>query len=147
MAATSLDGAPALVPAPAASASTAPTVRRRLAPNVICMFLEERLPVINVKRRGRNPRNVVSIWSVPRLKPGDMAELCNGALPSNHGKKVRIIGRAVEQDLPRGDWWYIESVSEPLDMRDINSNLSDGQGMGECIVLAKSLRRVSNRAR
>lgn len=119
-------------------------VRRRLAPNVVCMFQEERPAVVNERRRGRYPRNVVSFRSRPRLCAGDMAELCGGALPSNHGKKVRILQRTQGQNLPAGDWWDVESVWAPLDTRDVGRSQPDSQSM-TAIVRDSYLRRVSNR--
>jgi len=48
-------------------------------------------PIPNRPRRGRLPANVVALARVPRLQVGDLCELCRGAVPANHGKRVRIL--------------------------------------------------------
>lgn len=123
-----------------------PIERRRLAPNVVCLFQEDRPAVVNVRRRGRYPRNVVAFWARPRLLVGDMAELCGGALPSNHGKRVRLIARVRGADLPGPDWWEVKSVWEPLDVREVGCDRPQSESM-TAIVQGSGLRRVPNRAR
>lgn len=122
----------------------APKDRRRLAPNVICMHAENRPPVFNIRRRGRYPRNVISIRSRPRLMPGDLAEICAGH-PSNLGKRVRIVERATASYLPPGEWFAIEALCAPLNGVDFDT----GQlslNVGEIVFSpAQGLRRVSNR--
>ena len=131
-----------------AALHAAPVERRRLAPNVVCLFQEERAPIANERRRGRFPRGVVALWSRPRLMVGDMAEICGTALPSNHGKRVRLLGRVRGTDLPGSDWWEVRTVCEPLDVRDVQ-DLTSTRPTGrtdQAIVQGCNLRRVSNRA-
>lgn len=52
-----------------------PPARPHLAPNVVCMFDEERPPVQQTRTRGRYPRCVARLASRPRLVPGDIAEM------------------------------------------------------------------------
>ena len=118
--------------------------RRRLAPNVICMFDDDRPPVVNVRRRGRYPRNVTPIASRARLMPGDLAELCGSCLPSNRGKRVRILGPDPSMRKP-GEWFAIESLFLPLDTGDVDTRQADGEQRMRCVTLASNLRRVSNR--
>ena len=130
----------------AVHACDAPIERRRLAPNVVCLFPEDRPAIVNEPRRGRYPRNVIRFGSRPRLLAGDMAELCGSALPSNHGKRVRLIGRVSGADLPGWDWWEVKSVWEPLDVREVGCGRPQSESM-TAIVQGSSLRRVPNRAR
>ena len=129
-----------------AALHAAPIERRRLAPNVVCLFQEERAPIANERRRGRFPRGVVALWSRPRLMIGDMAEICGTALPSNHGKRVRLLGRVRGADLPGPDWWEVRTVGEPLDVRVVGCAKAHGQH-STAIVQGCNLRRVSNRLR
>ena len=91
---------------PAARSADQAHVRRRLAPNVICMFAEDRPAVVQERRRGRHPRVVVSIRSTPRLMEGDTVEMCGKNL-SNHGKIVRVFGIDSGPDMPPGIWWAL----------------------------------------
>lgn len=119
-----------------------PPPRRRLAVNVIALFEEERPEVQNIKRRGRYPRNVISFYDRPRLRAGVIAELCGGAHPDNLGKKVRILGRHFDADVPTGMWWNIEAVSTPLTLTDAASGKTSGrQGMSG-IARDENLRRL-----
>ncbi|MCC4115329.1 hypothetical protein LLG90_08220 [Aromatoleum toluclasticum] len=52
-----------------------PPARPHLAPNVVCMFNEERPPVQQTRTRGRYPLSIARFASRPRLMPGDIAEL------------------------------------------------------------------------
>lgn len=120
--------------------------RRRLAPNVVCLFQQDGPAIVNERRRGRFPRNVVAFRSRPRLMPGDMAEIGGAALPSNHGRRVQLLGRVWGADLPGRDWWEVQAVGEPLDVRDVGCVVPQGR-CGKAIVQGASLRRVSNRQR
>ncbi len=115
--------------------------RRRLAPNVFCMFAEDRPPVFNIRRHGPLPRNcnVISFASRPRLVPGDIAEIWKGGIPSNIGKKVRLIERDLSANLPPGQWWSIESIWRPLDTRDVSTGQPDAAQHMTCIVKADCL--------
>lgn len=118
-----------------------PPSRRRLAVNVIAMFEDERPSVPVTKRRGRLPRNVISIRSQPRLKPGVIAELCGGAHPDNIGKRVKVLGVASGSDLPPGQWWRIQSVSQPLVAVDTDTGRPSGNTRMELVTRAENLRR------
>jgi len=62
--------------APSSTNQEQPTRRRYLAPNVICMFAEDRQPVLNRPRRGRFPKVVTPILaSGKRIFPGVICEL------------------------------------------------------------------------
>lgn len=118
------------------------TSRRRLAPNVLCLFEDDRPPVINERRRGRQPRNVTSIWSRPALKPGDYAEILRSDTASNIGKRVRVVKRCLDQQLPPGQWWEIEAVSVPIETVDATTRRPSGKSMS-CLICESVLRRVS----
>lgn len=120
-------------------ATDAPHIRLRLAENVICMFADDRPPVANtnVRRRGRLPRNVLRFRIRP-LEPGDIAELCRGALPSNHGRRVRILA----YNYQRGGY-DIEAVSGYLDVFDVETGELDGQDRTS-FANPNNLRRISN---
>lgn len=118
-----------------------PPPRRRLAANVIAMFEDERPSVPPAKRRGRLPRNVISIRSQPRLKAGVIAELCGGAHPDNIGKRVMVLGPSSGSDLPPGLWWRIQSVSEPLVTVDVDTGSPSGKTKMEAVTRAENLRR------
>ncbi len=111
--------------------------RRRLAPNVICLFPEDREPVVRARRYGRYPQGVVALWRWPRIRPGVICELCNGANPANHGKLARI----VERD---GYRWECRAINEDFVLCD-----SDGKPTGQrgsvCLTDSENLRRVWDR--
>lgn len=115
--------------------------RPRLACNVLLMCAADTAPVVNPKRRGRLPRNVVHIRSQPRLKPGVIAELCGGAHPNNIGKRVKVLGLASGSDLPPGVWWRIQSVSQPLVAVDTDTGSPTGKTKQELVARAENLRR------
>lgn len=119
-----------------------PPPRRRLAVNVIALFEEERPEVPKVKRRGRYPRNVISLSAQPRLSMGVIAELCGGAHPDNLGKKVRILGRHFDADVPSGMWWNIEAISAPLTLTDASSGKTSGRQARRGIARDENLRRL-----
>lgn len=117
--------------------------RRYLAANVVCLFADDRPVLPKVRKRGRYCGNVLPIWSLTRLRPGDVAELCRGALPENHGKRVRLVEVVVRNGLPAGEWWSVEALSWPLATHD--PNIADPGGKGwamKCLCLASNLRRV-----
>lgn len=122
-------------------AATRAAPRRRLAPNVVCLHMEDREPVVNARRRGRYPRGVVSIKSRPRLMPGDVCEMIGG-LPSNRGKLVRILELCGWlEGFPRGDWIEVRAVYGDLD----TFNIENGEGAGSsstAVARAENLRRV-----
>lgn len=118
-----------------------PSPRRRLAANVIAMFEDERPSAPVIKRRGRLPRNVVSIHSQPRLKSGVIAELCGGAHPDNIGKRVKVLGLSSGSDLPLGQWWRIQAISAPLVAVDKDTGHPSGDTSMELITRAENLRR------
>jgi hypothetical protein len=78
--------------------------RRRLAPNVVCMFDEDRPPVVQQPRRGPYPKPVTSIRRWPWLDAGDTARFVLG---KNTGKRVRIIERQI---VFRGSFLKVESL-------------------------------------
>ncbi|MES2714198.1 MAG: hypothetical protein V4795_00435 [Pseudomonadota bacterium] len=75
-----------------------PQGRRRLAPNLACLFAEDRPAVANGRRRGRLPSSVVRLNTPPRLQIGDLAELCN-CRAENRGLRVRLL-----RQYDDGDW-------------------------------------------
>lgn len=119
-----------------------PSERRRLAANVICLFTDDRPPVVNdcTTRRGRRPRNIIRFRERP-LEIGDICELCRGAIPSNHGKLVRITGWNQKHG-----GYDVESVRGLLDVRDIETGKPDGES-DTAIVAPANLRRVSSLTR
>lgn len=76
-----------------AQTETPSIARRRLAPNVVCMFADDRPPVINRGRRGRYPKLVKSLWSMRRLRVGALCEL-------NTARNANIPVRIVEEIEP-----------------------------------------------
>lgn len=109
---------------------------RRLAPNVVRLFTDERPPVANPpRRRGRLPRNVVRFTSRPRLAIGDVCELCRGALPENHGKQVQVMGISAD------GFADIAAVSTPMETYDLATGERTGQAWRTCIRL-DNLRRI-----
>ena len=75
-------------PKPRSSQPSQPQ-RRRLAPNVVCMFDADRPAVANARRRGRLPRNVTR-FEIPPFVIGEVVELFHAGTNPNNGKRVRI---------------------------------------------------------
>lgn len=114
-----------------ASAATKSPARRRLADNVLCMFNEERPPVVQaVGRRGRYPAIVTRLWLVPRLRQGAICIIrSNPDTDVNHG----IIVRLIEQH-ENGNW-----LSEAIGNRRF---VFDGEKHREVWVNPSVLRRT-----
>lgn len=129
-------------PIPARTQKTVP--RRLLAPNVVCLFAQNRAPIVNAPRRGRYPKNVTPISSRPRLMPGDIAQLWGDRAGMNFGKVVRIAEPVNDRTLPGGQWWRIESLFEPLDHFDVDTRKPTGTRSWKGIAEATRLRRLSN---
>lgn len=87
--------------------------RRRLAPNVVCMFAEDRPPVVNPPRRGRYPRGVKELRFWDRLRPGVYAYMWT-ATPTNPNRGIVV--RLVEK-YDDGDW-LIESCGRELQVEN-----------------------------
>lgn len=115
--------------------------RRRLAPNVVCLFAQDREPVVRQSWRGIRRGNVVSFRSRPRLMPGDLAQIWSKG--SNFGKLVRLKGFTATRDMPPGVWWDIEAVTDTLNFSDVETGERTGTGK-RGVSLDKHLRRVSN---
>lgn len=62
--------------------------RRRLAPNIVCMFADDRPPVVNRPRRGRLPKAVAVFQAERKLRPGALCEFSTDGHPAI---PVRII--------------------------------------------------------
>lgn len=116
--------------------------KRLLAPNVVCLFDQDRAPILNAPRRGLRRGNVIALSSRPRLKPGDLAQIWSHG--SNFGKLVRLKGYTPARDMPPGVWWDVEAVYGTLNLSDVETG--ERTGTGKCgVSLDKHLRRVSNR--
>lgn len=76
---------------PSATPQNLPSARRRLAPNVVCMFPDDREPIIQPRRRGRYPRGVASIKDVERLRVGVVAEVVNAGPKSQENVGARVL--------------------------------------------------------
>lgn len=80
--------------------------RRRLADNVVCLFPEDRPPVVQAAgRRGRYPTIVSRLSSVPRLRVGAICEIWR----TDSGKNNGLIVRLLEEE--GNDLWFVETVS------------------------------------
>lgn len=93
--------------------------RRKLADNVVCLFSEERDPVVNIRWRGRYPPNVDRRYhwgrGWGRLHPGDycMVWECQELLRAsskNHGALVRVLWLHKGY----GESWVVEAVDRPI---------------------------------
>ncbi len=82
--------------------------RRRLAPNVICLFPEALLPVVNPRHRGPYPRSIVLLRRWPRIRPGAICELIGTSHAENFGRHVRVIEDAGENG------WRIRALEGEL---------------------------------
>lgn len=93
--------------------------RRRLAANVICLFNEERPPILNLWPRGAFPRGVVRIKSRPRFRIGSVVEVVN--VKFNNGKMARILkeedGMFLLQSLSGELLYYIEKDGSDSSLR------------------------------
>jgi hypothetical protein len=105
---------------PATDEVSAPqgTARRRLADNVVCMFGDERPPVVQQPRRaGRYPDKVALIryrLGLKRIKPGDYCCIWGGPPDSpNRGLLVRV-------EAPGENWqeWVISAVGQRIKTQD-----------------------------
>jgi len=102
--------------------------RRYLAPNVICMFAEDRQPVLNRPRRGRFPKVVTPILaSGKRIFPGVVCELRTPLNP--HGVPV-LVEEFDEQGL-----WRVVALGGKQIVR------SDGTAYGRALADSKILFR------
>ncbi len=101
--------------------------RRRLAPNVVCAFNDDRAPVVNRMRRGPLPRNVVSFAPTPReFTAGDVCMLARdlGATESNAGRVVRLVQPFRTEHSTQ---WIVEAFTEPLTLLDRSTTLPTGE--------------------
>jgi len=114
--------------------------RRYLAPNVVCMFAEERSALPKQRKRGQYSGNVLPIWIKTRILPGVIAEMSRDVLPCNLGKRVRVI-EIVEPGLRSGEWWRIEALSGRIAVADPR-HAGANAWTTTCICPAGSLRRV-----
>lgn len=73
-----------------AAAPAVPTVspRRHLAENIVCLFHEDRSPVINRPRRGRLPKSIAVLSAACRLRPG---AVCEFSAPGHAAMPVKIM--------------------------------------------------------
>ena len=105
--------------------------RRRLADNVVCLFPEDRSPVVQTAgRRGRYPAKVSRLESVPRLRVGAICEVLNCQPLENVGLIVRLL------DVNARNEWGIETV----DGRTIK--FPDGSTNRRGYIHADALRRT-----
>ena len=88
------------------------TKRPRLATNVVCMFMDEREPVTNGKRRGRLPGKVTRLQIWGRIRAGVYCYFWSDKPNPNHGRVVYVLGRSTSQNY--ADNWVIRSVGAPL---------------------------------
>jgi|SRR5450830_65519 len=113
---------------------------RYLAPNVVCMFAEDRPALPKQRKRGQYCGNVLPIWIKTRIFPGVVAEMCGDVLPCNLGKRVRVI-EIVEPRLRSGEWWRIEALSGRIAVADPRHAGANAWAT-TYICLAGNLRRV-----
>lgn len=109
-----------------------PTTRRRLAPNIICLFSSEREPVANERRRGRLPAGIASFHKRPRLMAGDMARI-HHEYPTIGGQLMQLIKPSPN----RAGSWEVRMIHAPIECKD--------DRMHWCVTLpAEDIVRVSN---
>jgi hypothetical protein len=110
-----------------ASAPVAPSVSRpRLAPNVICMFADERPTVISRARRGRLPRGIARINGQPLFLRGDIVEFRSGRF---RGRRARIVSVCKYEEvkdfghyLPGSVWYDLKIIGDPIRVADAEGN-------------------------
>ncbi len=109
--------------------------RRRLAPNVICLFPEATPPVANPRHRGPYPRSIVQIRRWPRIRPGVICEMVNKSHPENVGKLVLIVEETGD------DEWRIKSLDGGLRIH----GEAPAKYLEVATAYSKNLRRVWSR--
>ena len=83
------------------------------------------------------PGKVILFKSRPRLKKGDLVELCRGCMPTNRGKLA-----IVEELLDEGRF-LVRSLLIPFDTKDPSTGVSTGQSM-TAAVPPENLYRLDN---
>lgn len=113
------------------------SARRQLSPNVVCMFGEDRPPVINPPRRGRYPRNVVKHRFWLRSLPGADATVRYGRGAGQRVRLVRFIDAAERERLkidPNEKFWFVCECAEGV------FELTDGSESRKAVFHSKELR-------
>lgn len=122
--------------------------RPRLAPNVICMFVDERPAVINRARRGRLPRGIARINGQPLLVPGDIVEFRPGRFCGRRARIVSVCKYEEVKDfwhyLPGSLWYDLEIIGDPIRVADTKGTYSWDT---ECVMPSSRLRRVPERVK
>jgi hypothetical protein len=116
-----------------------PEPRRRLAPNVVCMFAEERQRVVLPRWHGRYPRVVTRLAEWRQFWNGDVVVITKGM---NAGKRLKILSwdRGEGFDEKAGPWYLAESLDGLLWSTDKNGPL---QQFTECLISKRSCRKIS----
>ena len=113
--------------------------RRRLAPNVICLFPEAMPPVVNPRHRGPYPRPVVILRRWPRIRPGVICEMCGTSLPENQGKRVLV----VSEDDDR--WWNVVAIDGAMITKNRVTGVRNGGSAFKIVAPEQNMRRVWDR--
>lgn len=107
--------------------------RRKLAENVVCMFSEDREPIVNMRWRGRYPPNVDRRYhwgqEYDRLHSGDYCIIWprpESRFQGNRGIVVQLI--EPDQKTPR--YWHVRAVSRPAQVR-LTHDPDNRDGYGE----------------
>lgn len=117
--------------------------RRRLAENVICLFAEDRPPVINRPRRGRLPSCVVSARRFEELRhswqrPGIEAELCGTVRAEKKGMRVCLIELRADGD------WAIAAVRGRLTVEEFMQTLGEAMHVTKIVENHRGIGMISN---
>ena len=79
-----------------------------LADNVVCLFEQDKVPIINLPHQsGRYPHGVVSLRQRDRIRPGVYCYITQSG--TNHGRIGRVLGRS------QGSFkWEVMAVGLPF---------------------------------
>lgn len=89
--------------------------RRRLADNVICLFNDDRDPVVNIRWRGRYPRNVTKrySWTADRIHVGDFCVYWPDPDRRGVAKNEGVIVKVIERKNHKAEW-SVRAINRPL---------------------------------
>lgn len=119
--------------------------RRRLADNVICLFNEGRHPVVNMRWRGRYPRNVIKrryVWTADRIHAGDFCVYWPDPDKRGSAKNEGVIVKVIERKGYKPEW-SVRAINRPLatHLADDPDNPAGHQDSWTAICQEKNLRR------
>lgn len=90
-------------------------LRRRLAPNIVCLFSDDRPPIVNQRLRGRRPRRISSISAQPKIRPG---AFCYIRPEGRNHMKVVVVVRKLSSDGGSVNLWHVRGCFEKIWVSD-----------------------------